>query len=191
MMKTRGLWFLAVLCLSVSLVCGALGWWAGRSGAQQMSSVQPVQGVEVSTPTDIRMGRRVRLYLGPQITEEPAFTIIAGRVFRGRELKNALLTLEGNRVYSGSDTDGPLLYIFAGDQILEASGTETPQFVQRGNTIYFGTDPNAPPMLTFQGAHVYRGDPALGRIIATSNTAITEPDLIKLVSLVLYMEYLE
>lgn len=192
-MRTRDILIVGLIFAVVVVACGVVGLWAGRAGTQRGASVQgsAVLGMSVSTPSRILIGRRIRLYLGPEIAGEPAFTIVAGHVYRGSDLHDAFLTLEQQQVYSGSGATGPLLYRFSDSEVLAGGGDGPAQFVQRENTIYFGPDPAAPALFTFAGTHVFRGDPEQGRILATSNTVLNDPDLVKLVTIVLYMETLE
>lgn len=192
-MRAREILIIGLILAVVVLACGVVGLWVGRAGTQQGADTQrsAILGMPVSTPSKILIGRRMWLYLGPEIAGEPAFTIVAGHVYRGNDLHDAFLTLDQKQVYSGSGTAGPLLYIFSDSEVLAGSGDGPAQFVQRENTIYFGPDPAAPTLFTFQGTHVYRGDPEQGRILATSNTVLNDPDLVKLVTIVLYMETLE
>lgn len=193
-MKLREFVAIGLIIVAVALAGVALGWWVGRAGAQRVTAVRysTVAGMPASTPADnIRSGQRIRLYMGPAIQGEPAFTIVAGRVYRGSELTRPLLTLEGKHVYSGDGPAGPLLYRFDDNRVIEGAGDEPTRFVQRDNNIYFGSDPQAPVLFSFAGTHVYRGDPGQGRILATSNTVLSDPDLVKLVTIVLYMETLE
>lgn len=192
-MKMRDILIMGLVVVVVVVACAGLGLWAGRSGAQRAAALEraTVLGMPVSTPPHLLGARRIRLYLGPEIAGEPAFTIVAGRVYRGGDLQEALLTLEQKHVYSGSGTAGPLLYRFDDNRVLAGTGDGQAQFVQRDNTIYFGPDTNAPALFTFQGTHIYRGRPEAGRILATSNSVLRDPDLVKLVSIVLYMETLE
>jgi outer membrane protein assembly factor BamB len=192
-MKIRELLIIGLIVVAVMVACAGLGLWAGRSGTQRVVGLHAsvILGIPVTTPPNISSGRRIRLYLGPEIAGEPAFTIVAGRVYRGNDLHDAFLTLDQKQVYSGSGTAGPLLYQFDGSQVLAGSPTGPAQFIQRDSTIYFGPDPEAPALFTFQGTRVYRGDPESGRIVATSNTVLNDPDLVKLVTIVLYMETLE
>ncbi len=188
-MRIREFVFMVLILLAVGGMSVAFGWWAGRAGAQRGAGA--VMGLAVGTPVDLRSGRRIRVYMGPEIVGEPAFTIVAGHVYRGSQLGRPLLTLENRRVYSGGSTAGSLLYEFDNSRVVEAGGGGVVRFVQRGHSIYFGLDPQAPVLFSFQGTRIYRGEPADGRILATCNTALTDPDLIKLVSIVLYMETLE
>lgn len=188
-MNMRGFLIITLIVVSVGIACLGLGWWAGRTGTQRVTGLEysPVLG----TPVILRDGRRIRLYLSPEIQGEPAFTIMVGRVSRGDQLEKPFLTLEDKRVYSGGGTDGPLLYRFDGNQVIEAHNDGPTQFVQRDNKIYFGPDPQAPVLFTFEGTRVYRGDARNGRIFVTSNTVFNDSDLVKLVTIVLYMETLE
>ena len=192
-MQNRGFLFIVALLFSVTVACGGFGWWAGRTGAQRLAQLEKriITGTPVGLPGNIRFGQRVRLYMGAEIKDDPAFTIVAGRVHRGGVLDHPMMTLEQSEVFSGGGAAGPLLYRFVGDRIVEA-GLEAPVlFVQRDNKIHFGTEPDAPVAFTFNGTHIYRGNTDYNRILATSNTVVNDPDLMKLVSLVLYMETLE
>lgn len=84
-MKIHEFVITVLIIAGIGVACVGLGWWAGRAGTQQVAGVQysSVLGVPISTPPDIRSGRRIRVYLGPEIGKEPAFTIVAGRVYRG------------------------------------------------------------------------------------------------------------
>ncbi len=191
-MNTRGVLTIALIISGVAATCGGLGWWAGRTGAQQLAKT-PDTAI-AGTPVSIQTGQRVRLYWGARIEGEPAYTILASRVYHGSNLDQPFLALEDKKVYSGNGPSGPLLYEFADDRIVEArAGGQTgpTAFVQRQNTIHMGADADAPALFTFDRTQVYWGDPSENRILATSNTALNNPDLIKLVSLVLYMDILE
>ena len=188
-MRIRGFLIIAFMIVGVGVTCMGLGWYAGRSGAQQLADLPNV----AVTGTPISMDREwyVRLYLGSRISGDPAFTIIAGRVYQGNRFGKPLLTLKDKRVYSGSGPTGPLLYEFKGDRIVEGGTSERIAFVQRNEQIYSGPDPQAPTLFTYEGTRVYWGTPGDGRILATSNTTLDDPDLMKLVSIVLYMQILE
>lgn len=188
-MSVRKRLTMALILLGVASVGLVLGCWAGRPDTRREVDSDDI--IISDTPVALRESRRIRLYLGAQIQGEPAFTIIAGRVYRGDAVGTPFLTLEEGNVYSGAGTDGPLLYRFDDDQVLEGAGDTFTRFVQRGDQIYFGSDPQAPVLFTFKGTRIYQGDPSRGRVLATSNTMLSDPDLIKLVAIVLYMETLE
>lgn len=188
-MTVRGVLLITVIIIGVATACAGMGWYAGRSGAQQLAA-QP-QTALTGTPISLQTGRRIRLYLGPDIQGEPAYTFVAGRVYRGRQLDQPFLTLEDKRVYSGGGVRGPLLYEFTHNRVVEAGPDGQVAFVQRDDAVHFGSDPQAPLLFTFEGTHVFWGSPSDGRVLATSNTVVNNPDLIKLVSIVLYMETLE
>jgi hypothetical protein len=187
-MNHRGFVIIALIVVGVSVACIGPGQEEGRAGVQQ---AVPLDGVVTSaTPVALRESRRIRLYWGSEIQEEPAFTIVAGRVYRGEALTNPFLTLEDRKVYSGG-MDGPLLYRFDEDRVVEGYGDAQTWFVQRANKMYFGPAPEAPVLFTFEGTQVYRGDPTNSRILATSNTVFNDPDLVKLITIMLYIETLE
>lgn len=188
-MNTRGVILIALIVIGVAVTCVVMGWYAGRSGAQQMSGLS--SAALTGTPVSLQSGRRIRLYLGRDVGGEPAYTFVAGRVYHGSQLGQPILTLENDRVYAGSGPAGPLLYEFTDDRIVEGQASRRTAFVQRDNAIHFGPDPNAPALFTFEGTRIYWGSPGDSRILATSNTVINDPDLMKLVSIVLYMEILE
>lgn len=193
-MRVHEILIIGLIIVAAVVVCAGLGAWEGRTGARQVAGPQyssSILGIPASTPSEIPIGRRIRVYLGSEIAGEPAFTIVAGRVYRGHDLRSPFLTLEERQVYSGSGAAGPLLYRFDDNQVLPANTDGPAQFVQRDKTIYFGADPLAPALFTFEGTRVYRGDPENGRILATSNTVLNDPDLVKLVTIVLFMETLE
>lgn len=187
-MKTHELLIIALITISVSIACAGCGRRVSRTSAQRTAESEDI--VVSDTPVALRQSRRIRIYLGPAIQQEPAFTIVAGRVYRGDRLDDPFLTLEGKQVYSGG-VDGPLLYHFDNGQVIEGRADGPAQFVQRDHQIYFGPDPRAPVLFSFEGTHVYRGDTSNGRVLARSNTAFNDPDLVKLVAIVLYMETLE
>jgi hypothetical protein len=192
-MKNKTTLTIALIAVGVCMVCAALGWTAGRFGARQMADLSGiiVNGTDISTPT-IRSGRRIRIYMGSEIQGSPTFTLVAGRVYRGDQVENQpMLTLEGNLVYSGNGTDGPLLYRFDGNQVMEAHGNGPALLVQRNSNIHFGPDPQAPVLFAFEGTHIYRGDVSHGRVLATSNTVLDDPDMVKLIAIVLRDETLE
>lgn len=184
-MNNRGFVIIALIVVGASVACAGP---VGQTGPQQ---AVPLDSVGASgTPVALRDSRRIRLYWGSEIQDEPAFTIVAGRVHRGEDLTNPFLTLEDSKVYSGG-TDGPLLYRFDDDRVIEGQGDAPTRFVQRAKKMYFGSDPEAPVLFAFEGTQVYRGDPTNGRVLVTSNTVLNDPDLVKLVTIVLYMDTLE
>lgn len=195
-MNVRSFVVISAIVAGVAVACVGLGWFAGRSGAQQMAglSEMPINGTEVSDSSGRRLIEpRVHIYLGDEISEEPLVTIAGGRVYPGSQIgRQPFLTLENKHVYSGGSSRGPLLYKFEGDRVMEAGAREQIAFVQDGDKIRFGPDPQAPTLFTFENSHVYWGERSEGRILATSNTDLAgNPDLVKLVTVVLYMEVLE
>jgi hypothetical protein len=187
------LWWFAVfglIVIGVSMTCVGLGWWAGRSAAQQMSI--SVEGMPIAAETvSSRMGSRLRLYYGPQIDGRPAYTLLEGQVYREDSLRDPVLTLRDGRVYAGDHPQAPLLFRFEGDRIIEGTGEGPVRFVQQGNTIHISADPNSPPVFTFAGTHIYRGTVDDGYILATTNAVPISADLVKLMALIVYMDTLE
>jgi hypothetical protein len=188
-------WFvvLGLIVIGVSVACLGLGWWAGRSAAQQITT--PVEGIPVAGGTTASSAssasQRLRLYYGPEIDGNPAYTIVDGRVYRENSLDDPILTLREHRVYAGDHPDAPLLFRFTDDKIVEGAGDGPVRFIQEGNRIHVGPDPSAPTVFTFAGTHIYRGTADDGRILATTNAVVINADLVKLMALVLYMDTLE
>lgn len=191
-MRLRDVTIIGLVIVGVVFACVMLGWWAGRAGAQRMEPVQAgsILGIPAGTPPLIPIGPRIRIYFGENIDGAPAFTVLGGRVYRGDKLQNPLMTLEEAEVHSGGP-DGPVLYRFEDNRVVEAYGDGPTQFTLRGSELYFGDDPNAPILFHFEGARVYRGDAGQGRILATANTVLDDPELMKLVGVVMFMQTLE
>jgi hypothetical protein len=186
-------WWIAVfglIVIGVSITCVGLGWWAGRSAAQQMSIA--VNGMPIAAETvSSQTGSRLRLYYGSQIDGRPAYTFVEGEVYREDSLHDPVLTLRNGRVYAGDHPEAPLLFHFEGDRIVEGAGEGPVRFVQQGNTIRISADLDSPPVFTFAGTHIYRGTVDDGYVIATTNAVPINADLVKLMALIVYMDTLE